>query len=105
MQGKKERYGKPSSVKDKIGASVFALQHEEAPTVDTYAGMFSIAYYSVYAMVDTSASHSCISKECVHDCELMVEVLPRCDMRVCTPLGFGSAITRVGHVSIAYVRF
>ena len=83
-------------MKDKTGARVFALQYEqEAPTVDTFAGMISIAFCSIYALVDTGASHSCISEECVLACDLTTETLPNVDMRISTPLGLGSVITKV----------
>ena len=75
---------------------MFALQYEEeVPTVDTFAGMFSIASCSVYVLIDTSASCSCISEECVLACGLTAKTLPSVDMRVSTPLGFGSPITKL----------
>ena len=88
--------GNKGGMKDKAGARVFALQYEEeVPTIDTFTGMFSIAFCSVYALVDTGASRSCISEECVLACELTTETLPNVDMRVSTPLGLGSTVTKV----------
>ena len=84
--------GNKAGMKDKSGARIFALQYEEeAPTIDTCAGMFC----SVYTLVDTGASHSCISEECVLACDLTTETLLNVDMRVSTPLGLGSEVTKV----------
>ena len=52
---------------------MFALQYEEAPTIDTCAGTFLFASYSAYALVDTGATHSCMSEDFNSTCELLVK--------------------------------
>ena len=80
--------GKPS-------ARVFALQHDEAPIVDTFAGMLSIASQDAYTLIDTGATHSCMSEEYGSECALLVEVWSDVEMCVSTPLGPGVLITTV----------
>ena len=47
----------------KLGPRVFALHHEEAPTVDTFAGMLLVASHPACALIDTGATHTCMSEE------------------------------------------
>ena len=86
--GNKNNSGKP-------GPRVFALQHDEAPTVDTFAGTLSIASQDAYTLIDTGATHSCMSEEYRSACALPVEVLSGVEMCISTPLGPGSLLTRV----------
>ena len=74
---------------------MFGLQYEEAPTVDTFAGMLSIDSRPVYALVDMGATHSCISNECVFECGLSSEVLSEFSLCVSTPLGLGTSLRKV----------
>ena len=59
----------------KPGPQVFALQHEEAPTVNNFAGTLSIASQDAYTLIDTRATHSCMSEEYKSACTLPVEIL------------------------------
>ena len=79
----------------KPGPRVFALRYEEAPTIDTFAGTFSIASLSTYALVDTGATHSCMSEEFRNVSGLPVKVVSNVAMCVNTPIGPGSFVTKV----------
>ena len=84
----KNNKGKPS-------ARVFALQHEEAPTVDTLAGILLIASHIAYAFIDTGVTYSCISEEFLIACGMSVEEILGLPMCVNTPLGPSSLMTEV----------
>ena len=88
IRGKDNNQGKP-------GMRVFALQQEEAPTVETFAGTLSIASQLAYTLVDTGATHSCMSEDYRSFCDLPVEIVPDSVMCVSTPLGPSSLLTRV----------
>ena len=81
--------------KGKMNARVYAMQHEEAPIVDSLAGTLLIASHSAYVLVDTSAIHSCISEEFMNACELHAEVIPNLAMCINTPLDSSSMITKI----------
>ena len=70
------------------------MQYEEAPTVDTLAGTLLIASHSAYVLVDTGATHSCISEEFMNVGALHAEVIPDLAMCINTPLGSSSMITK-----------
>ena len=53
-RGSKNGNGKP-------GARVFALQYEEALTIDTFVDVFSITSHFAYALVYIGATHNCMS--------------------------------------------
>ena len=63
--------------------------------MDTFTGMFSVASHSAYALVDTSATHSCMSEEFRNACGLPVKVMLDVAMCVSTPIGLGSFRTKV----------
>ena len=63
--------------------------------MDTFAGTFSIASHSTYALVDTNATHSCMSEEFRNVCGLPVRVVSNVAMCVNTPIGPGSFVTKV----------
>ena len=71
--------GKPDS--GKPAARVYAIQYEEAPIVDTFAGTLSIASHPTYTLVDTGATHSCMSEEFMNACGLSADVVP--DFQLC----------------------
>ena len=79
--------------KGKMNARVYAMQHEEAPTVDILAGTLLITSHSAYALIDIGATRSCISEEFMNACELHAEVIPNLVMCINTPLSSGSMIT------------
>ena len=81
--------------KGNVVARVFAMQHEEAPTVDILARTFIVASHPAYVLIDTGATHSCISEKFLSSCKLHAEVRPNSVMCINTPLGSGSMITRV----------
>ena len=60
----------------KPNAWIFALQYEKAPTVDTFAGEFLIASHPAYVLIDTGATHSCMSKHFMHVCGLSAKKYP-----------------------------
>ena len=66
--------GKPDS--GKPTARVYAIQYEEASTVDTFVGTLSIASHLTYTLLDTGATHSCMSKEFMNACSLSAGVVP-----------------------------
>ena len=74
---------------------VFALQYEEAPTVDTFAGTLFVASHPACALVDTGATHTCMSEEYMFACGLKPEVVSDNVMCVSTPLGSKSCMSRV----------
>ena len=79
----------------KLGIRVFSLQHEEAPTVKTFAGTLLVSSHPAYALVDTGATHSCMSDEFRSACGLSDEFVYDLMMCVSTPLGPSSLSTRV----------
>ena len=81
--------------KDKRNAQIFSLQYEEAPTVDTFAGKFSVASYLAYVLIDTGATHSCMSEHFIHVCCSTAENIPDLAMCINTSLGPGSLMTRI----------
>ena len=76
-------------------ARVYALQHEDAPIVDTLAGNVLVSTSDAYALVDTDATHTCISEEFATNCGLPFDVISDAVMSVSTPLGDGSVVTRI----------
>ena len=86
---------KNKSNSGKLGPQVFALQHEEASTVDTFIGTLSIASQDAYALIDTRPTHSCMSEEYKSACTLPLEVLLDVEMCVSSPLELGTLITKV----------
>src|SRR5262249_28080509 len=79
--------GGVSLEKGKTNARVFALQQrEETPSVDTFAGTLSVCNRDAYVLIDTGATHACISEHYVNECELASEVLTDRVMCVNTPL-------------------
>ena len=95
MLEKKERKCEQAEQWGKAGICVFSLQHNEAPTVETFTGTLSIASHPAYTLVDTGATHSCISDEYRNACGLYAEYVPDYVMCVSTPLGPSSMLTRV----------
>ena len=93
----KERKDEPRNRfgKGKTNARVFALQHEETPTVDTFAGTLLIASVPAYTLIDTGATHSCMTEDFMNTCGLTADVFPDLAMCINTPLGPGSMMTRV----------
>ena len=67
--GRKLDSGKPV-------ARVYAIRYEEAPTVDTFAGTLSIASHPAYTLIDTGATHSCMTEEFMNVCGLSAGVVP-----------------------------
>ena len=63
--------------------------------MDTFAGMLMVASHPVYTLIDTGATHSCLSEEFLSSCDLNVELIPNVAMHVNTPLGSSSMTTRV----------
>jgi len=76
--------------KGKSAARVYTLQHEEAPTIETLAGNVSVSTCDAYALIDTGATHTCISKEFATACGLSFDVVANAVICVSTPLGDGS---------------
>ena len=76
-------------------ACVFSLQYEEALTVDTFAGTLLIASHPACALVDTGATHTCMSEEYMSACGLKPEVVSDSVMCVSMPLGPESCMSRV----------
>ena len=79
----------------KSNTRVFALQYEEAQIVDTFTGTLSIASHPACALVDTSATHTCMSEEYMCACGLKPKVVSDSVMCVSTPLGPESCMSRV----------
>ena len=73
----------------------FFLQYEDAPTIGTFAGMFSITSHFTYALVETGATHSCMSEEFRNACSLNAKVIPYLGMYVNTPLRLSSLVIKV----------
>ena len=65
---------------------MFSLQYEEAPSVDTFADTMLVSSIEAYVLVDTGATHACISKQFMSVCGLILEVLIDCVYSVSTPL-------------------
>ena len=74
---------------------MFALQHEETPTVDTFAGTLLIASMPAYTLIDTGATHSCMTEEFMNTCGLTADVFPDLAMCINTSLEPGSMMTHV----------
>ena len=67
--GGKSNSGKPT-------VRVYAIQYEEAPTIDTVAGTLPIASHPAYTLIDTGATHNCMSEEFMNACGLSAGVVP-----------------------------
>ena len=95
-KGKAKNGGKGSrSGRGKIVARVFVLQYEEAAPVDTFVGNMIISSCDAYVLVDTGATHACISKDFLSVCGLVSESVKDSIMFVNTPLGSGEKLTRI----------
>ena len=57
--------------------------------------MITVASQSVYALIDTGATHSCVSEDFLLANGLSAELIPNVAMCVNTPLGSSSLTTRV----------
>ena len=79
----------------KSAARVFALQLEEAPSVDAFAGSMLISSHVAYVLVDTGATHACISKKFMSVCKLSPDVIADSVMYMTTPFGSESLITKI----------
>ena len=89
-------YGNGSSFgKGKATARVFALQQEESPTVDTLAGILLVSARDAFCLVDTGATHTCISEEFMSSCGLNAVLLSDVSLCVSTPLGSGVVLDKV----------
>ena len=68
---------------------MFALQpqYEDAPTVDTLAGTLLFSAQPAYVMIDTGATHACISEAFVNNYHIPVDVVTDSVLCVNTPLG------------------
>ena len=51
------------SGKGKFATRVFALQYKEAAPMDTFAGNMIISSCDAYVLIDTGATHACISED------------------------------------------
>ena len=71
------------------------MQLEEAPPVDTFAGNMLISSHIAYVLVDTGATHACISKKFMSECKLSPEVISDSVMCVSIPFGCESLLTRI----------
>ena len=88
---KEKKNGPPKTFgKGNSGARVYSLQHEEAPTVDTLAGMFVVASHPAYVLIDTSAIYSCIYEDFMSACELCPKQMSSNAISVTSPLGMNS---------------
>ena len=85
--------GKPDS--GKPTARVYAIQYEEDPTVDTFAGVVSIASHRAYTLVDTGATHSCMFEEFMNACGLSADVVSGFQLCVSTLIGPSSLFSQV----------
>ena len=63
--------------------------------MDTFVGTLSIASHLAYALVDTGATHTCMSEEYMSACGLKPEVVTDSIMCVSTPLGSESCMSKV----------
>ena len=54
-----------------------------------------VSNIDAYILVDTGATHACISEEFMSKCSLTPEVLPDCVMHVDSPFGSESMITKI----------
>ena len=59
-------------------ARVFSLQYEEPPLVDTFVGTMLISSVEAYMLVDTGATHACISEQFMSVRGLIPVVLTDC---------------------------
>ena len=57
--------------------------------------MLRILSHDAYALIDTGAMHSCMSKDFVHACGLILEKMTDFVMSVSTPLGPSSLQTKI----------
>ena len=87
--------GRGSGNGKKGTARVFALTYEEAPSVDTFAGNMLVSGFDAYVLVDTGATHVCISEEFMSRCSLIPEVLADCIMHVGAPFNSESMLTKI----------
>ena len=63
--------------------------------MQTFAVTLSVASHPAYTLVDTGATHSCISDEFRNTCGFHDECVPGRVMCISTPLGPNSLLTRV----------
>ena len=63
--------------------------------MDTFAGNMIISSCDAYVLVDTGATHACISEDFLSLCGLILESVKDSVMFVNTPLGSGEKLTRI----------
>ena len=74
---------------------VFTMHYEEVASVDTFVGNMIISSCDAYVLVDTGATHACISETFISVCGLIPESVRDSVMFVNTPLGGGEKLTRI----------
>ena len=81
--------------KGKSFGRVYALQCEDTPTVDTLAGTLLVSAHDAYCLVDTGATHTCISETFMFACGLSATYISDMSLCVSTPLGSGANLDKI----------
>ena len=63
--------------------------------MDTFVGNMLVSGLDAYVLVDTGATHACISEEFISKPSLIPEVLADCVMRIDTQFNSESMLTKI----------
>ena len=74
---------------------VYALRCEDLPTIDTLAGTLLVSAHDAYCLVDTGATHACISETFMSVCGLSACCISDMSLYVNTPLSSGTVLDRI----------